>query len=212
MTLQKLPMLTLVVAGLGFMGCGKNDAGRGDAGGNAGGNTGSDACPGKPGVSTLGEVPDEHRAPAIACSPTTAIAPPDAGLAACTTDADCVGDGGPHTFFAYCLHGFCSLDQCLSDSDCTNAVCGCGADHGSPVGSVRNNVCVSGNCRTDADCGSGGYCSPTHGYCGLYESFYCHGPSDTCVKATTDCGSCGYSCVYAPTVGAFTCGSPICAG
>jgi hypothetical protein len=179
----------------------------GIAGGTTGGNPGgTGACQGTLGAPTPGEVPTDHRAAATACSPTTIYAPPDGGPPACATDADCAGG----TQFQHCLHGVCSVDNCLSDSDCTNAVCACFS--GGPTGTVFRNVCVSGNCRTDADCGSDGYCSPSRGYCGAYQGYYCHGPSDTCINAKTDCGTCSASCLYAPTVGAFVCGAPTCAG
>jgi hypothetical protein len=184
----------------------------GDAGGDAGIDAGGDACPGTPGVSTKGEVPTEHRATAKTCDPSTAPPGPDGGLAACTTDADCAGDAGAYNAFSHCLHGLCSFDQCLTDSDCPNAVCGCAADYYGGNVAFHPNVCVTGNCRTDADCGAGGACSPSRGRCGTYEGFYCHGAADSCVNATTDCGSCGYACVYAPTAGAFVCGGAICNG
>jgi hypothetical protein len=69
-----------------------------------------------------------------------------------------------------------------------------------------------GNCRVDADCGAGGYCSPSRGRCGVFNGFYCHTSADTCVDPTLDCGSCGISCVYTPTVGAFVCGGVVCNG
>ena len=72
---------------------------------------------------------------------------------------------------------------------------------------------VPANCHADSDCGVGGYCSPSRGYCGSFQGFYCHTPSDTCIDATSDCQSCGENaCIYSPAVGAFTCGAAICAG
>jgi hypothetical protein len=205
--MSKRRVLELAVAVLGFTGCSRGlDSAPVDAGG--------EACPGTPGASTLGEVPQAHRAAATACAPTSDAPPPDGGLAACSTDADCVGDAG-WTPFSYCLHGVCSEDQCLSDADCTNGVCSCATDHGFPAGAVRNNYCLPSNCHTDADCGSG-YCSPSPGYCGTVSGFYCHGPADTCVDPIKDCGGCGslysFSCLYAPTVGAFVCGQSFCSG
>jgi len=189
----------------------------GSRGGGGGGGTGSvdassDACSGTVGAITRGHVPTEHRATAVACSPSTrAPAPPDAGLMSCTSDADCATDAA-FTYFNACLHGTCSFDQCLTDADCGTGVCACASDYYGGNAAYHPNVCVRGNCQVDADCGPGGYCSPSHGYCGSFEGFYCHGPSDTCVDSTADCGGCGNACLYAPTVGAFVCGTNICAG
>jgi hypothetical protein len=191
---------------------GGDEGGGGDAYVNPGGDAGGDACPGTPGVSSRGEVPSEHRPIAKVCDPGVAPPVPDGGLAACTTDADCAGDAGTYVAYSHCLHGVCSFDACLTDSDCPNAVCGCAADYYGGNIAFHPNVCVTGNCRTDADCGAGGYCSPSRGRCGSYEGFYCHGVADTCVNATTDCASCGLACVYAPTAGAFVCGGSICNG
>jgi hypothetical protein len=171
-----------------------------------------DAC-GITNVSTKGEVPTEHRATATACQPTAGPPLPDAGLSACTADSDCAGDGA-YTPFGHCLHGVCSFDQCLTDSDCTGGVCGCSTDYYGGNAAYHPNICVAANCRVDSECGAGGYCSPSRGRCGTFEGFYCHGPSDTCVNPQTDCTSCssGFSCVYAPTVGAFVCGGSVCNG
>ena len=173
----------------------------------------TDACSGTGGAITRGNIPTEHRTTAVACSPSTrAPAPPDAGLMSCTSTIDCVGDAS-FTYFGACLHGVCSFDECLTDADCgATGVCACANDYYGGNIAYHPNVCVQGNCRVDADCGTGGYCSPRHGYCGSFLGFYCHGPSDTCVDSTADCASCGNACVYAPTVGAFVCGTNICAG
>jgi hypothetical protein len=197
--------------GLGGGGAGGLGVG-GDAGGLGYAGAGGGICPGTGGARTQGGVPTEHRAIAVACNPGKAPPPPDGGLPACTTDADCAVDGGAYNYFSRCLHGLCSFDQCLTDSDCPNGVCGCSADYYGGNALYHPNLCVSSNCRTDADCGAGGYCSPSRGYCGAYQGFYCHGAADTCVDPTTDCSGCGNSCVYAPTVGAFVCGSAVCAG
>jgi len=182
----------------------------GDAGGFDA--AGVETC-GTPGAGSKGEVPREHRAVAEACNPANPQPPaPDGGVPTCTTDADCATDGG-FSLFSTCLHGVCSLDQCLTDADCPNGVCGCGSDYGGNI-AYHANVCVPGNCHVDADCGPGGYCSPSRGYCGFFMGFYCHRPADTCVDPAVDCASCGNvnACVYQPAVGIFVCGQSICAG
>jgi len=69
----------------------------------------------------------------------------------------------------------------------------------------------------DADCGAGGWCSPTYDFsCGSFFGFigyYCHTPSDTCLD-DSDCGtgSPPASCRYNPTVGAWACATGQCAG
>lgn len=186
--------------------------GEGGAGGTAPGGTGGSPVGCTP--PTAGEVPTEHRATAAACSPSTrAPAPPDGGAQSCTLSADCAAAG--NAFYTNCLHGQCSFDACLTDADCgTNAVCVCASDYYGGNAAFHPNVCVQASCRVDSDCGASGYCSPTHASCGTFTGFYCHGPADTCVDATKDCGSCQRSaCIYSPAIGAFTCGaSSVCAG
>jgi hypothetical protein len=162
------------------------------------------------------EVPSLHRATAIACAPSTrAPAPPDGGLLSCTRNADCAADGAA-TIFGTCLHGQCSFDQCLTDADCgATDVCVCANDSYGGNAQYHANFCVPANCRVDSDCGPGGYCSPSPSYCGSYSGYYCHTAADSCIDAIKDCSACttvGPACIYAPAVGAFMCGSAICAG
>jgi hypothetical protein len=200
-------------------GAGTSGTGTGGAAGTIGtggtiniGGAGGASCAGTR-VSPPGTVPAEHRAVATACSPSNAP-PLDGGAMSCTTNADCSPDGSAAWNYNTCLHGVCSFDLCLTDADCGSSyVCACSSDYYGGNAAYHPNICVPSNCRVDADCGAGGYCSPSRGYCGTFQGFYCHGPSDTCVDATADCAACGISaCVYAPTVGAFVCGSSICAG
>jgi hypothetical protein len=87
----------------------------------------------------------------------------------------------------------CSYDACQSDLDCANGSSGgvCDCREG-PLGSGNQsaaNVCLAGNCRTDADCGSGGYCSPSNvPGCGpdWWYGYFCHTANDTCTN-DTDC-------------------------
>jgi hypothetical protein len=158
------------------------------------------------------EVPAEHRAVAIACSRTPLFSDEpgtsssDGGGVACSSITDCQVAGG------YCVQGQCGLDTCLSDADCgAGKVCVCGADAGGG-NAIHTNSCVAANCRTDSDCGAGEYCSPSRGYCGGVDGYYCHTGADTCIDSTSDCACGGNACVYAPTVGHFVCGTNICEG
>lgn len=127
----------------------------------------------------------------------------------CSRDADCddagpngrcvQGNGGP----AYCG---CTFDSCFHDSDCTGETCAC---HGSAYTYGAGNRCVPGNCHVDADCGAGGYCSPTYATtgCGSLGGYYCHTPSDQCID-DSDCngGTSGpQACAYSTTSGRWQC-------
>jgi hypothetical protein len=162
-----------------------------------------------PRIPSPGEVPDNHRAVAAACV-STPSPDPDAGSTACKTNADCAS---APWLESHCLHGYCTQDSCLTDSDCgTSGVCAC-ANGGGGNAPIHPNVCVtSGNCRVDADCGAGGYCTPSRGYCGIYSGFYCHRPGDSCVDPKIDCSSAGQSCVYDQAAGHFSCASTTCNG
>jgi hypothetical protein len=159
------------------------------------------------------EIPPQHRSAAQACSPTPASAMVawvyDATGTPCTSDAQCTSDAGLQ---GHCLHGACSIDECLTDDDCAGGgVCLCSSAMGSSA-IVSQNRCVLGNCRVDADCGADGYCVPSAGICGI-DGFYCHTPADSCVDPTIDCGApCTTACSYFHDKGAFACLAPICGG
>ncbi len=112
----------------------------------------------------------------------------------------------------------CTYDECRRDTDCpTGQACFCAETFGGYLGNgaTHPNTCIPANCRLDSDCGSNGYCSPSAGPCGSSSGFYCHTSKDTCVDPAQDCASCGAmgdACVYAPMVGAFTCGNAVCSG
>jgi hypothetical protein len=125
------------------------------------------------------------------------------------TDADCANDAG--SFFTTCRNGVCSFDYCLTDADCGTGVCSCGSPTSGPSG-YHPNFCVPANCHVDSDCGAGGYCSPSRGYCWSNLGYYCHQKKDSCVDATKDCKGCGNSCSYDAVVGAFVCAMVSCAG
>ncbi len=168
-----------------------------------------------------GRVPYNHRpsdaqcmqtAPAGSCSCTVGCSSPQF---TCTSDSACGGtdagangrcinQGGP----AGC---FCTYDSCDGDIDCPSGqTCGC---HGSPYTYGVGNTCVPGNCRVDADCGTGGYCSPSPAmpcdmtgwdYCQDI-GYYCHTPNDRCIN-DSDCGAGpGLGCVYSASDGEWEC-------
>ena len=131
-----------------------------------------------------------------------------------------IPDGGPVTYGEHrAVPIACGLsthtldsgvDACLTDSDCgASNVCSCdGATTGYAHANIGN-VCVTSNCRVDADCGSGGYCiasvDPSSGpFYGIY-GYFCRPPGDTC-STDADCvaPSNGY-CAYDKTVGHFSC-------
>ena len=124
----------------------------------------------------------------------------------CMSDAECTkGDNGR------CINlgrgsWQCTYDECHSNVDCSGGPCICG------TGPAANNRCYQGNCQTDSDCGSNGYCSPTFGSCGAYSgvvAYYCHTTKDAC---TDDADCPGGWCQYEPTVGHWICASGGCVG
>jgi hypothetical protein len=155
------------------------------------------------------ETPPVSRPVAMACTP-TANPFSDAGAATCTTSSDCASSTTGQT---HCVAGRCSIDFCLTDSDCgTGNVCECAsAFYGGNA--IHGNVCVPGKCRVNSDCGPEGYCVPSAGYCGSISGFYCHTPADTCVDPKIDCPSGqGQACVYDQNLGHFACATVTCNG
>ena len=104
----------------------------------------------------------------------------------------------------------CTYDICAGDVACPSGqTCAC---HGSPYTFGLGNMCVPGNCRVDADCGTGGYCSPSPAMpCGAAGSldycqelaYDCHTPKDLCVN-DSDCAA-GLGCVYSVSDGDWKC-------
>jgi hypothetical protein len=89
------------------------------------------------------------------------------------------------------------------------------ATSSSAPGYSGTNVCKGGNCRTDKDCGAGGYCSPSFGSCGAYlgvVAYYCHTPKDKCVDDADCAAQGGGDCRYNPVMGAWMCETSACAG
>ncbi|MGK0359743.1 MAG: hypothetical protein ACI9U2_002049 [Bradymonadia bacterium] len=132
--------------------------------------------------------------------------------AECAQDSDCVdGENGRCTAGRFI---FCSYDHCFADDECGNenggGVCGC---EGAALDD--GNVCLGGDCRVDADCGRGGFCSPTFGGCGNFAgvvAYHCHTPQDECID-DAECVAMpqGY-CAFAPERGLWACSYSQCVG
>lgn len=133
-----------------------------------------------------------HRASAAVCAPRTPRArlpgrPRPAPCASldcwmasdCSADEDC--DQRPN---GHCVHwmlkGYqgdrCEYDDCYRDEDCAGrGVCACG--------DTQNRCLGDSDCRVDADCGSGRWCSPSSN-CGFdIVAYHCRARADLCVDA-----------------------------
>lgn len=164
-----------------------------------------------------GRVPEKHRAVATACTgERTNPEPTGATGGECAKHADCTqgrngrclfGRGGP----------MCTYDQCVNDGECQTGVCSCDS------GTGGTDVCLHmSGCKIDADCGAGGFCSPSQGDCGNYSGvvgYFCHQANDECVD-DKDCDGPGNpaggvgngSCRYNKMVGHWRCETSQCAG
>ena len=107
------------------------DASASSGGGSSSGasSSGGSSSGGCLGLTTFGGgprgTPTVHRVQATACAPNRGGGVVDGGGQACTTNADCAGDGSFNPYSS-CLRGYCEIDQCLSDSDCpATQVCSC---------------------------------------------------------------------------------------
>ncbi len=137
----------------------------------------------------IGRVPKYHRSDDSACASTPAAGSCSLqpGFAQCTMDSQCTmgTNGRCIQSMGGALTCFCTYDSCTKDSDCANGqLCAC---HGNPYGGGAGNSCISGNCRTDADC-PGSFCSPSASTmgCGGLGGYYCHTPGDQCTD-DSDC-------------------------
>ena len=157
------------------------------------------ACSGGGSPSLPGTRPE-----APACSATPSYLPAGTDVS-CTTLADCQAAGVAQGYFQACRAGKCSIDACLTDSDCpTGQACGCANQFGGNA--IHTNACVAARCRVDADCGrSVGICSPAKGGCGSLTGYYCHSGADTCITDADCCDPGTPSCQYQPTLGHFAC-------
>ncbi len=179
-------------AALGGASCGGKslapapDAGTPDAGVSSddAGTSGRDA----------GRVPKEHRASRTACpaergavTPTSDGCPIDVEHGRCAQDSDCSAGRNGRCWDVGSCPSDCSYDDCFQDSDCARQTpCGC------RLSATDNNYCyTASNCSVDADCGNGGYCSPSKigrgcscDNCG--EGYFCHTDRDSCLD-DSDC-------------------------
>jgi hypothetical protein len=152
-------------------------------------------------------VPANHRGDDSQCSaprPAGNCSTPGGIASSCASDSDCTeggangrctnSGGGP----AGC---FCTYDACTSDSACgAGQLCVC---HDSAF-SFGGGTCMPGNCRVDADCGVGGYCSPSQGPngCGQVTGYYCHTAKDMCTN-DSDCS--GWPCAWSSSDSRWEC-------
>ena len=141
--------------------------------------------------------PLHHRASAVTC--------PRTGLtASCEETGTCGGPG-----WWACDAGACVYDQCVTDDECgATGVCTCiGEKRGFGAQSFGND-CVPSDCRTDADCCPGEWCSPSDDYGSFYgtQSYHCHTAQDECID-DVDCvnDAVVMICVFDPVVGHWAC-------
>ena len=174
------------------------DATAGDGGSDATSrDAATDSAPGD------GGAPVNHRPSDSQCSAAAPAGNCSLMGGACAHDTDCTN--GTNGRCVESTHGArlcrCTYDGCVHDTDCsTGQVCAC---HGSAYTNGIGNTCIPGNCRVDADCGVGGYCSPSHGGtgCGEVTGYYCHTPGDQC-RNDSDCVGmgglqvCGWSAAH----------------
>lgn len=212
----KTTKVATVLLGLGIAACSSNSSSAFGDGGAA---------------STLtqpGETPLRHYASTAACrTQRPAVTPIPAGgdggaeqtcTGCCGSDADCVAGTNGRCLSTGLGALTCSYDECASSNDCApGKTCACG-----DFAEISANVCATSNCRTDADCGAGGYCSPSvalgcRGPGPNYDGAYCHTANDQCVN-DADCsgqpqnGHGPEVCVYDKEVSHWKCATPGCAG
>lgn len=164
-------------------------------------------------------VPLKHRVAATTCAmDRPAGVTTGGGASQCMTDAECKDStkGQNGRCVGSRIGTVCSYDTCFDDSTCGGKVCECRPS--ATMASLSTHHCLTeGNCRTDADCGVGGACSPSFGSCGSYSgvvAYYCHTSRDACVddsECATTGGTPGY-CAFNPAAGIWQCSSSLCAG
>ncbi|MCA9605859.1 MAG: hypothetical protein KC619_09715 [Myxococcales bacterium] len=157
--------------------------------------------------------PAMHRSAAVECSHDRGPGTADPGIpdGPCTTDADCADDPANNPRCLASTLGarsnYCSSDACFVDGDCPGGrVCHCREQPSDP-----NDCTPDGNCVVDADCGEGGWCSPSRGHdrinVGVF-GYFCHTPDDECID-DADCGSSPAEarCVWFPDRSHWACSS-----
>jgi hypothetical protein len=137
----------------------------------------------------------------------------------CHLDSDCVSGSNGRCVGNGHDGCSCSYDTCTSDAGCpSGTLCDCRDQW--HYGTNGPNQCLPSNCRVDADCGPGGYCSPTFSDCGAYSGvtgWFCHTAADTCTN-DSDCSGVDGGlfgtpyCAYRPEVGHWACSTSQCAG
>jgi hypothetical protein len=130
------------------------------------------------------------------------------GAGVCHSDSSCTNgtNGRCIETSGGALTCFCTYDTCANDAACpTGQTCAC---HGSPYTQGAGNTCTASNCRVDANCGSGGYCSPADnaGSCGSLLGYFCHTPNDQCLD-DSDCptGNGPMVCTYVMSASRWEC-------
>jgi len=113
-----------------------------------------------------------------------------------TQTGTCPSNAG---FAAGC--GVVPHDDCIADTDCgPDAVCSCqtpiAAGEACPSGVplVAGNVCITANCRLDADCSSG-VCQAEY-QCGGVTGYYCRTADDDCVPTDASTSYAGNGCLF----------------
>lgn len=182
------------------------------SGGSSGSSGGSSSSGSSSGGSSGGRVPVNHRPNDGECSqpappgmcPVTGGGPPNN----CTQDSQCTQgvDGRCVTNNGGALFCYCTYDTCMHDTDCAQGqTCAC---HGAADTGGAGNTCIASGCRVDADCGPGGYCSPSVSSmgCGGLGGYYCHTAKDQCID-DSDCqdGGFGMACEYSSANGRWQC-------
>jgi len=195
-------------------GSGGSSSGSGSSSGGSTGSSGGSSGGSSSSSGGIMRVPRNHRPDDSECAttppPGTCNFGSSGGPGMCSNDAQCddagvngrcVEMGGG---IAYCG---CTYDACMHDSDCTGQTCAC---HGSPYMGSLGNTCVPGNCHVDADCGAGGYCSPSYtgNGCGGLGGYYCHTPGDQCID-DTDCTPSFQVCAYSMMTNRWECATQV---
>jgi hypothetical protein len=170
------------------------------------------------------EVASSHRAVAVACEKARGPGNPgksEGGM--CKADADCTKgkNGRCQLRGARYRQNECTYDECFSDADCDGGKGVCGCEHDA-TNQGAGHYCSPGNCRVDADCGKGGFCSPSMPNCSLNGPYYptgyfCHTKKDECTN-DDDCkppskkgyGPIGTRCAWAPESARWVCSSEEC--
>lgn len=190
------------MGGAGVGGAGVGGAGTSGSGAAGGGVAGA--------AGAIGRVPAQHRPAGAICPPRDVpdnlCAFPQLGpggrVPGCYSDSDCTdgGQSGRCVSLADMTSCQCAYDQCFRDGDCQDgSACFCQSV-------LLGNVCLSGGCRDDGDCGAAGFCSLSHTVCGGLGTYQCHTPNDTCID-DADCMSAQF-CGYDSALGAWRCMYP----